>query len=386
MCGRILTLSDGTSLVGAGFLDVTIGLWGYRIFAIVIVVATIFAVYYMKKGKFKKMAASILVIPGYLVLMFVVLFGADLLVVRRNTLDREHRFIEYNIEFTRSAYNINIEERVVPNSGAITTEDIYENQDIIANINLLNERVVLRTLEEFQTSLGDYSFPVAGVAIYNIDGVDTLVYISPREIVSNQTRTYNNRTFRYTHGHGVIINYGARISETGLIEYVQQSFDGRDQRIEITRPRIYFGLETNSPIITNTNHGPEHGYPLTATRRTSYIYTGEAGISLNFMDRLILGIREGDLRFAFSTNVNRESRIITQRNIIDRAKAILPIEYDPNPYMVITDDGRLVWVLDGYTMSNNHPFSQETTVQLSSRTKKENKLYKKFCKSNCGRL
>lgn len=95
-------------------------------------------------------------------------------------------------------------------------------------------------------------------------------------------------------------------------------------------------------------------------------YTGTAGLQLSFLDRLILGINERDLNLAVSRNVTNDSKIITKRNIIERAKTVMPyLEYDKNPYMVVRDDGSLVWVLDAYTMSDSYPYSQETNIELS---------------------
>ena len=82
------------------------------------------------------------------------------------------------------------------------------------------------------------------------------------------------------------------------------------------------------------------------------------------LDRLILGIHTGDLKIAFNTNMNSESKVITNRNIIERAKTLMPyLMYDENPYMVITDTGRQVWVLDAYTISNSYPYSQESIIE-----------------------
>ena len=364
---KFLSIANGTSLVGAGLMDVTIKVWAYRIFAFVIIICAIIGVRNLEQGKFRALIKTVAIIPIYLVLMFVVLVGSDLIFVKKNELDKEKKYIGYNIEYTKNAYDINVEEVETGNSGTLTNVDIEENQDVIRNINLLKEQTILTTLEEYQTSLGYYAFTTTKPAIYNINGQDTMVYISPREIVSNDTRTYNNKTYEYTHGFGVIVNSATRINDAGISEYIQKNFDRKDEKIKISEPRIYFGLQTNQTIITNTKNKMEYDYPLTATTNSENKYEGTAGLELNFIDRLVLGIKEGDLRFAFSTNVTKESKIITKRNIIERAKTVMPyIEYDAEPYMVITDEGKMVWVLDAYTMSNEYPYSQDTVIELSN--------------------
>ena len=96
----------------------------------------------------------------------------------------------------------------------------------------------------------------------------------------------------------------------------------------------------------------------------NYSYTGDAGLTLNFLDRIILGIKEGDLQLAFSGNVDSDSKIIINRNIIERAKIIMPyLTYDENPYMVIDDSGNQYWVIDAYTTSNSYPFSEQIDLE-----------------------
>lgn len=367
---KLLTLDNGTVLRGAGVLDVTIRLWGERMLAAVILGCAITAVKNIKEGKFKKVMISIAIVPAYLVVIFLFLVGADLLYTRNNELDKQKKYIEYNIEYTKNAYNINIEEIEVENMGTITSEEIEENEYLLKNIKLIKEETILMTLKQYQTNLGYYVFNNTKLGMYNINGEDALIYVTPREIISNYTRTYSSKTYEYTHGFGVILNSASNVTEAGISKYLQKNFDMKDNKKEISEPRIYFGIQTNDAIITNIKEKPEYDYPLTGKKHTETTYEGTAGLKLKFLDRLILGINEGNLLFAFSGDVTDESNIITKRNVIERAKTVMPyLEYDKNPYMVITDGGRLVWVLDAYTMSNDYPYSQETMVELSNGSK-----------------
>ena len=151
----------------------------------------------------------------------------------------------------------------------------------------------------------------------------------------------------------------------GYTKYILSDFI--DQNVaKIKEPRIYFGLETNSTIVTNSDFGPEYDYPITATNYRENHYEGKAGLNLGFLDRVILAIWDKNPKLAFSGNVNPNSKIIANRNIIERAKVLLPyITYDENPYLVITDEGRLIWVLDGYTTSNEYPYSQRANVKIN---------------------
>ena len=153
-------------------------------------------------------------------------------------------------------------------------------------------------------------------------------------------------------------------TESGNIQYIQKEVSGKDEKIRISEPRIYFGLDTNDIIATNVKNKEEYDY--TAENDVDYTskYEGEAGLKLNFLDRLILGISKGDLNLAFSNEISSDSKILMNRQIIERAKKALPyLIYDKQPYTVITDDGRIVWVLDAYTVSSSYPYAQYTTIE-----------------------
>jgi uncharacterized membrane protein (UPF0182 family) len=362
--GKFLNLSNEMSLYGAGLTDATIKVWGYGIFAFVILLCAIMAIKNFGKDKFKKVMFWLSAIPLYLVLLFVVIVGFDLIYVNRNELDKEKTYINYNIEFTKNAYNIKIDEIEIQNSGTITAKDVSENEKVIDNINILNEEKVLEALTQYQTNLGYYSYNVAKPMLYNIDEKEQLVYVSPREIVSNDTRTYNNKTYEYTHGYGVVVSSADAADENGNLRYIQSEFENKNNKINIEEPRIYFGTETNNPIITNAKNKEEYDYPLNSAKSATNRYNGEAGLKLNFIDRFILGIKEKNLSIAVATNITKDSKIITTRNIIERAKTIMPyLMYDENPYMIITDEGKMMWILDAYTTSNYYPYSQSTVIE-----------------------
>lgn len=215
---------------------------------------------------------------------------------------------------------------------------------------------------------------ILGIGLYDINGKKVLSYVSPREILSNDTRTYNNKTYKYTHGYGAIITAASNTSETGTLKYVNSSFEDSENSVKISEPRIYFGLQTNEIIATNQNENAEYDYPLTSTKNSYNAYDGKAGIKLGFFDRLVLGIKEKNIKIAFTKDITSESNIIIKRNILNRVKKVMPyLEYDENPYMVITDSGKMVWVIDCYTTSNSYPYSQVTNLaQDNVRTKKIN--------------
>ncbi len=363
MFSKFLTIKDNIEIIGAGITETTVQLWGYVIFSFIIVIFIYRALKYFKQGVTSKVLKNLAVIPGYLVVLFLCMIIFDTIFVGSNELDREKQYIAENINSTKNAYNINLEEINIENSGTVTEDDVKKNSNIVNNIPIISEDAVLKTLQDSQTETGYFSYKNANLSKYTIDGKEKLVYIAPREII-NSGRTYNNKTYEYTHGMGAIIASATESTESGNIQYLQKEVSGKDEQIKIKQPQIYFGLETNEIIATNAKNKQEYDY--TDENGTDYtsIYNGKSGLQLGFFDRLILGIVKGDLNLAFSSEITNESRILINRNIITRAKKAIPyLIYDDNPYTVITEEGRILWVLDAYTVSNSYPYSQYTTIE-----------------------
>ena len=369
MLGKILTVNDDIEITGAGITEATIKLWGYVIFAFVIIICVYKALKSFKKRETPKVLKSLAIIPGYLVLLFIVMMGFDLIFVKSNELDKEKAYIAQNIENTKNAYNLNIDESNLEYSGTITEEEIEQNSSIVNNIPIISEDAVLTTLKNTQTSTGYFTYREANLAKYKIGEEEKIVYLSPREIASSG-RTYSNKTYEYTHGMGEIITSATSSDETGNIEYVQKDISGKDEQINISEPRIYFNVGNEGIIATNTKNKQEYDYTDEQGNDQTSTYNGEAGLQLGFLDRLVLGIYKGNINLAFSSEITSESKILINRDIIKRAKKALPyLMYDENPYTVISDDGKIYWVLDAYTISSSYPYSQYTELEHEGQTR-----------------
>jgi len=361
--GKILSVNEDIEIIGAGMTEATVKLWGFAIFAVVIVIFAHRAIKYFKKENTNRVLRNLAVIPGYLVVLFIVMSMFDLFYVQKNELDKEKKYIQENIVNTKNAYNINIEEENLENSGTITNWEVEESSNVINNIPIMSKETVLTALEDSQTGTGYFKYPNANLAKYNVNGTEQLVYVAPREIKSSG-RTYNNKTYEYTHGMGTIIASATRANEAGNVQYIQKDVSGKDDVIKVSEPRIYFGLETKEIIATNAKNKQEYDY--TDENGTDYAstYNGKAGMQLGFLDRLILGITKGDINLAFSGEITSDSKILMNREIRTRAKKALPyLIYDEKPYTVVTDEGKIVWVLDAYTVSSSYPYSQYTAIE-----------------------
>lgn len=375
LTGNMINIKDAysTSLTGAGLADTFIKLWEYRIFAIIVLISVINIIRNASSARFKKCIASASIIPLYLVVMFGALIYFQEIYVGSSELDKEKEYIGFNINSTKEAYGIDINNRIIENYDTITPELAKENEDVIENIPIFDSTVINKTVTDTQDNNTYYSYNKSNFGVYSQNGVPSLVSLTAREIIDDSNRSYNNKTFEYTHGYSVVVSDPNKVDKNGYVTMLQTDFKAHSSDlVKIKEPRIYFGLETDSEIIVNSKFGSEFDYPLTSTTYAEYDYQGDSGLNLGFLDRLVLGLDTGNYKLIISKYLDENSKIITTRNILERVKLLLPyIEYDENPYLVVTDEGRLVWVIDGYTTSCNYPYSQITTITRANGMKEK---------------
>ena len=362
---QMLTIksSESTELIGASMADVTVKVWGYRILSILIILDVLVLLKFIKKGNFKKCVLIVSVVPIYLICMFLCLIYIKEIYLGSNELDKEKQYISYNINNTKKAYDIDIEQIELNDYDTINYEEVSENKDLIENIPLINTEILETAITEHQDNSVYYKYSDTNISLYDFENTNKLIYLTPRQILTDSIRTYNNKTFEYTHGYSAVASSINNFDKNGYINYYNSEI--LDKNLKINEPRIYFGTGDNGIIVTNSKYGKEYDYPISVTVNQENIYGGKAGLNLNFIDRLILGFKNNNLKLAFSTYINKNSKIITNKNIVERARTILPdIVYDENPYLVIKNDGSLVWVVDGYTMTNSYPYSQTQIITL----------------------
>ena len=360
--GRFVKTSSDIELNGAGLIEATIKLWGNVILAIIMIIAIWRAVSSLKKEKITEAIKKLIVIPTYLVFMFIVMVAFDFFFVRTNEYDKQESYIKENITATKKAYGINFDITTIDYSGTLSVDQATEKENEINNTVIVDSNLVLQNLKETQTQTGYYTYSTAHISKYNIGENEQFVYVSPREIASNQ-RAYNTKTYGYTHGYGLILTSATKTTEDGNINYIQNDITGKDNAVYIKTPQIYYGLETNGTVVTNAKGKTEFDYTDDSGIDNTTTYKGDSGLKLNSMDRIILGLEKKDLALAFSRSATKDSKILINRNIIERAKKALPdVIYEQEPYVVVNDNGEIYWVLDAYTISTRYPYSNYTTV------------------------
>ncbi|MDO4552360.1 MAG: UPF0182 family protein [Bacillota bacterium] len=356
----LYTGSSGV-VYGAGFADINITLWVYRI---VIVLAVVAAVMFLR-GLQRRRLRTVLIVPIIMILLTVVGTGASMLVqqfiVSPDELSKESPYLENNIAFTRYAYDLQ-DVRIQTFSAAndLTAEDILNNMETISNIRINDFEPALKFYNQTQVIRMYYLFNDVDVDRYMINGEYTQTFLSSREIDETKvTDQWLSAHLLYTHGYGITLSRVDKVTDSGQPDMLIDNIPpvSAVDEIEITRPEIYYGELTNNYIITNTDE-PEFDYARSDDSSVYTFYEGDAGIHLNLLNRCLFAIREGSVQILVSTNINSDSKIHIYRNIEERVRKIAPfLGYDADPY-IVTVDGKLYWMLDAYTTSSYYPYSE----------------------------
>lgn len=353
----------GAYLTGAGFLDVNIKLWIYRIISIVIIIAVYNFIRGIKKEESKKILFSIILIPAVLIIVFIVNIAIDSIFLRGNDIDREKEYILQNIRATEEAYNINVENKEIAKGTDIISEKIKKDSELIEKLPMVTPDVVKETLEnntdnKEKKSLYKYGNPNL---VKNGDAYD---YLTTREI-DDKDKTLTNKIYKYTHGNFGILTSSSKVNKNGYLLNVSEKFEGQELNgTKIKEPRLYYGENTNSNAIVNAKDIKEYDYPTSTLTNKENNYNGKGGIKLSLLERIALAITKGSTELIFNNNIVENTKVLLNRQIIERAKKILPnIRYDKDPYLVTKDDGGLAWVIDGYTVTSRYPYSQKVSIE-----------------------
>ena len=284
--------------------------------------------------------------------------------VSPNEISAETPYIANNIEATRWAFGLDkITHIPLAATDDLTPGDIRANSGTIENIRLWEPRPALSTYSQIQEIRLYYSFKDVDVDRYTIDGQYRQVLLSARELdqsqLQEQSQTWVNKHLTYTHGYGVVVSPVNEAGGDGLPILMVRDIPPRTETdLKITRPEIYYGELGNDFVVVKTT-SPEFDYPKGDTN-VSATYQGRGGVSIgDRFRRAAFSFRFRTMKLFFSSSLTPDSRILYRRTIEERVRALAPfLQYDRDPYLVIRDDGSLVWMWDAYTISDRFPYSQ----------------------------
>jgi uncharacterized protein len=325
------------------------------------------------------------------------------LIVQPNELAREAPYIRRTIEFTRQAFGLDrLTTQTFDPQANLTAERIAANDLTIRNVRLWDEQPLLATNRELQQIRLYYRFPDADIDRYSLAAAGSTqppaaiqtqqqTAIAARELdytaVPEQAQTWVNKHLIYTHGYGFTLSPVNRVAPGGLPEYfvkdigitadspLKTSSDAVRSNIPIGQPRIYYGENTDTYVMTGTRV-KELDYP-SGNENIYNVYDGRGGIPLDsWWRRWLFAKYANDWRMAISPEFLPETKLLMRRNIDRRIREIAPfLRFDGDPYLVAADarvnpkDARdasyLYWIVDAYTTSDRYPYSDIGTEGIN---------------------
>ena len=366
---------EHTIFSGVTYTDAHVMLPGLLVVCVALVIGAGIAIanaVSMRRGRWL-VAATVPAAVCYIALQGIAWYVGNF-IVKPNQLVRERPFIADNIKLTRQAYDLEgISQREFPAETSVEAVDVANNQSTLQNIRLWDWRALQDTLRQIQEIRTYYDFPDIDIDRYEIGGQLRQVMLAARELnvekLPESSRNWINEKLIYTHGYGVTMNPVNGFTPEGLPTMylsdmpVQSAVPG----LKVTRPEIYFGELTNTDVYVNTRQ-KEFNYPQGQTNSFTS-YEGKGGIVLgNFLRRILISIDNGELgKVPFSDDITSESRLLMRRNVMARVSALAPfLTYDPDPYLVVGEDGRLSWIIDAFTTSDSYPYSSHYRLEGNS--------------------
>jgi uncharacterized membrane protein (UPF0182 family) len=351
-------------LVGASYTDLHAQLPALRVMAALAVIGAGLAL----AGGIRRQLGryGVWAVGGYMVAALlgrgIVPMLMQKLVVAPTELTRELPYLAHHIAATRAAWGLDsVDTRELSGGADLSLDDIRANGPTIENVRLWDREPLLQTFGQLQEIRTYYDFVTVDDDRYWIDGKYRQVLLSPRELnpASLPTRTFINEHLTFTHGMGLTLSPVNQVTVEGLpVLFVRDLPPVAEGMLKITRPQLYYGELASSFVFVGTKQR-EFDHP-SGEANIYASYDGSGGVRVgNLLRRLVLAIHFGSSKILLSQDIGNGSRVLYYRNIVERARRALPfLRFDRDPYLVITDDGRLQWIADAYTTSDGYPYAQ----------------------------
>jgi uncharacterized protein len=372
-----LVFSPRGVVTGASYTDVHAQLPALRLLMVVApVCALLFFLNFRSRDFTLPVVGTLLlvlssVLIGGLVPAFVQRFQ-----VAPQELQREEPYIQRNIDATRKAFALEgVETSDFPAAENLTPAAVRANAATVDNIRLWEADVLKTAIQNLQAIGQYYEFSDVDVDRYRISGTARQVMISAREVdprnLDASAQTWVNLHLAYTHGYGVVAAQVNQAETSGRPDFIVSGFDQQASAIPVGQPRIYFGEpppDTPAYVVVGSQQ-PEVDSPSVSGQSQVLVrYDGQGGVPLTSpLRRLAAAVHFKDLNLLISSNLNARSRILFNRDVRDRMEKAAPfLQWDADPYVAVVD-GRVVFIRDGYTTTDNYPYSQRIRLDVAAR-------------------
>ncbi len=371
-----LALKESKLITGLTYTDVNATLPAKAILAaIAVVCALLFFANIVRRSWVLPAAGTALLVISSVLIAGIYPGAIQQFQVKPSESSKEAPFIQRNIDATRDAYGLS--DVVVSDYQATLTTSagqLTKDAATIANIRLMDPNVISATFRQLQQIKPYYTFPESlDIDRYTVDGVKRDVAVAVRElnIAGNPSRNWINDHLVYTHGFGFVAAFGNARDTDGKPSFAVGDLPPT-KGLGSFEPRVYFGenvpdysiiggVKTDSPV--------EFDYPddASANGQKNVTYSGTGGVPVgSLVNKIVFALKYQEQRILLSSLINKDSKILFNRNPRDRVAKVAPwLTLDGDPYPAVID-GKILWIIDGYTTSAGYPYSKQTS--LSSAT------------------
>ena len=367
-----LALKESRLITGLTYTDVNATLPAKAILAAIAVICSLLFFANIVRKSWLLPAAGTALMVGASVLIAGVYPGAvQQFQVKPSESSKEAPYIQRNIDATRDAFGLSDVEMkdyqatLSTNSGQLATDAAT-----IANIRLMDPNVLSATFRQLQQIKPYYTFPESlDIDRYKVNGVqrDAVVAVRELNIDGNPSRNWINDHLVYTHGFGFVSAFGNTVDADGKPNFLVGDLPPTTGLGKF-QPRVYFGENVPDYSIIGgpkTDTPVEFDYPddASANGQKNYTYTGKGGVPMGgLLNKLLFAIQYQEQRIVLSSLINSESKILYNRSPRERVAKVAPwLTLDGDPYPAIVD-GKIQWIIDGFTTSAGYPYAQTTAL------------------------
>jgi uncharacterized membrane protein (UPF0182 family) len=371
-----LALKESKLITGPTYTDVNAVLPAKAILsAIAVVCALLFFANIVRRSWLLPAAGTALLVISSVLIAGIYPAAIQQFQVKPSESSKEAPYIQRNIDATRAAYDLNQVEMKDYNATLSTSAgQLAKDAATIANIRLMDPNVLSATFRQLQQIKPYYTFPESlDVDRYTVNGVsrDAVVAVRELNIDGNPSRNWINDHLVYTHGFGFVAAYGNTVDADGKPNFIVGDLPPT-KGLGGFQPRVYFGENVPDYSIIGgkkTNSPVEFDYPddASANGQKNYTYTGNGGVPVgSLLNKLIFAVKYGEQRILLSNLINADSKILFNRSPRERVAKVAPwLTLDGDPYPAVVD-GKITWIIDGYTTSAGYPYSQSTSLATAT--------------------
>jgi uncharacterized protein len=366
-----LLLSKRGFVNGVGYADVAARIPAYWIMTVLMLLIGVGLLVNGFRGQLAPLPVALVAWLGAAFILLVIFPGfVQRFQVAPSELSRETPYIKNEISFTRQAYGLtNITDRQFTPQDTLTPDVVARNPQTVENARLWDPQLALpNTLENLQSLRSYYQFYPGEVAVdrYQLGDQYLQLLLQARELNSGNlppnVQNWVNLKLQYTHGYGVVAARANQATADGDPVLPLQNIPPQGQP-NVTQPAIYFGRHTSDYVLTDSKQ-PEVDYPLAQGGDAYTHWSGKTGVLLSSgLRSLAFAIRFGDINLLISPQLTSQTQVLFNRAVQDRVSALAPfLQFDQDPYVVVVD-GKIYWILDGYTVTDHFPYSAPSPDQ-----------------------